>query len=140
MSLTKYLAGKTGVQERVQYNKILGEIQRIGWEIQRINDHARTLAQSLTEAFESSKKVSIHIPQQVTTGHTPLKSPFSYRERIPSHASFFKNTLFPHRVGTLHPTQGDIGAVCHFYSVDMVESAAIYCALPCVAFILPISI
>jgi signal transduction histidine kinase len=57
MPLTKYLAGKSGIQERVQYNKILGEIQRIGWEIQRINDHARTLAQSLTEAFASKNKV-----------------------------------------------------------------------------------
>lgn len=57
MPLTKYLAGKSGIQERVQYNKILGEIQRIGWEIQRINDHARALAQSLTEAFASKNKV-----------------------------------------------------------------------------------
>jgi signal transduction histidine kinase len=59
MPLTRYLSGKSDVQDRILYNKILGEIQRIGWEIQRINDQALTLGESLSDAFGSGSKMDV---------------------------------------------------------------------------------
>jgi hypothetical protein len=51
MTKFKDVSGKTMVQDKAPLNKILVEIRRIGWEIQKINDHALTLAGSLAETF-----------------------------------------------------------------------------------------
>jgi signal transduction histidine kinase len=53
----QYMRKFTHLSEEMQtlskppLDKILAEIQRIGWEIQKINDHALTLSGSLKEAF-----------------------------------------------------------------------------------------
>ena len=51
MTKFKDVSEKTMVQDKTPLNKILVEIRRIGWEIQKINDHALTLAGSLAETF-----------------------------------------------------------------------------------------